>query len=227
MLLMMQAAMGRTMHYTVKSLGISIASLSIMREANPAKLVVKTKSIYTSSIFPELDNVYTVFYNDSYLPSFYHRKVNQDKYQDQVSTTYSHVQKKASQSQSRNSSTITYAINSNTRDFFSLVAMISDGKAGAGTFELDANGSLWSAKVSSLGSKKLKTPAGSYESKGYKISVSCATHSKPPYADMITHNLFHKNSEVELWVDGNGLLVKASIKKGLASSYWELQKISP
>lgn len=217
----------RQMNYNVRAMGLSVASLSIERDPSAGIVSVKTKSLITNALFPSIDNQYTVRYSSGYLPLKYHRSVRQDKLKDNVLTLYDHSKGQATESHSKASENISYRVNSSTRDFFSFVAMLSDGNAGAGSYELDANGSLWKVSVSYLGSKDIKTDAGKFRSLGYKLSFNCATHTKPPYVDMVTHNLFHKSSKVELWVDGNGLVVKASMKKGAIGSSWELKEIKP
>jgi len=218
---------GKIMTYSVKALGLNIASLTIQRLPTEGKLEVKTKSKITNALFPSIDNSYTVTHNSAYLPISYIRNVHQDKLIDKISTTYNHASAQATQSQSLNGAGITYAINPDTRDFFSFITMLSDGKAGAGTYELDANGSLWQVSAKYLGNKEIKTDAGKFAARGYKLSFSSATHEKPPYIDMVTHNLFHRSSKVELWVDGRGLVVKASMKRGAVGSNWELKSIRP
>ncbi|NLK49425.1 MAG: DUF3108 domain-containing protein [Candidatus Cloacimonetes bacterium] len=225
MLLLLGSLSALRLEYTVKALGLSVASLTI--DKSPSSVRVKTRSLISNAIFPSIDNVYDVSFDGSYLPQRYQRSVNQGKLKAEISTRYNHQGKTASQTHSDPKESKQYAIGSHTRDFFSLAAMLSDGKAGAGTYQLDANGSLWQTKVKSLGSKKIKTRAGSFQAEGYQMSFGSDTHQKPPYVDMITHNLFHKDSRVELWVDGKGKIVKASIKKGLRASHWELESITP
>lgn len=215
------------MDYVVKAMGLSVASLTIERDIAAGSLSVQTKSLITNALFPSIDNIYTVTYDQNYLPLRYNRTVRQDKLKDNVSTAYAHPQSLATESHTKSKDSISYQIGPAVRDFFSFVAMLSDGKAGSGTYELDANGSIWKVGVSYIGTKDTKTDAGKFTAKGYKLSFSSATHSKPPYVDMVTHNLFHKNSKVEIWVDGKGLVVKASMKKGAVGSTWELKEIKP
>ena len=215
------------MDYVVKAMGLSVASLSIERDPAAGSLSVKTKSLITNALFPSIDNTYTVTYDQNYLPLRYNRTVRQDKLKDNVSTAYIHSQGLAKESHTISKDSISYQIGPAVRDFFSFVAMLSDGKAGSGIYELDANSSIWKVDVSYIGTKDIKTDVGKFTAKGYKLSFSSATHSKPPYVDMVTHNLFHKNSKVELWVDGKGLVAKASMKKGAVGSTWELKEIKP
>jgi hypothetical protein len=227
MLALCLSLQGKRMSYTVKAMGLSVASLSIERDPGASLVSVKTKSLITNALFPSIDNAYTIRYSSGYLPLKYNRAVRQNKLNDNVLTVYDHSKSLAAESHSRNGETISYKINPATRDFFSFIAMLSDGKASAGSYELDANGSLWKVSVSYLGSKVIKTAAGKFSARGYKLSFSSATHSKAPYVDMGTHNLFQTGSKVELWGDGKGLVVKANMKKGAIGSSWELKDITP
>ena len=105
--------------------------------------------------------------------------------------------------------------------------MFCDGKGKAGTYELDANGSMWKARAKYLGASKISTKAGDFQTQRWSFSFSSETHTKPPYVDTLTHNIFSPKNKTEFWVDNKGTLVKAKVTRGLLSASWELVSVSP
>lgn len=212
------------MDYKVKSLGLEVVSLKISRE--PQSLFITAKSIINNMIFPYFDNSYRIHYNSRYLPCSSERKIINKKTNCTYITSYDHAAgfARLSTDDGQNQK---YTIGQNTSEIFCLIAMFCDGKAKAGSYELDANGSLWQVKARSLGSSKISTKAGIFETQGWSLSFSSQTHTKPPYVDTLTHNIFSAKNKAEFWVDNKGILVKAKVSKGILAVSWELVSVSP
>lgn len=213
-----------TMDYKVKSLGLEVVSLRIQRERQ--SIFVWAKSLISNKIFPYFDNSYHINYSANYLPSSSERKIINHKDNDTYYTLYDHLAGYAELSNTDEQKQ-RYTIGKNTREIFCLIAMFCDGKGKAGSYELDANGSIWQAKAKSLGSSKISTKAGVFEAQGWSLSFSSQTHSKAPYVDTLTHNIFSAKNKTEFWVDNKGVLVKAKVSKGILAVSWELVSVKP
>lgn len=213
-----------TMNYKVKAMGLEVVSLKISTE--PHSLSIWVKSLINNSLFPYVDNSYRINYNGDYFPTHTERKVINKKTNCNYYTKYNYAAGSAqlTTSDRQNQS---YGITKHTRELFSLIMMFCDGKGKAGTYELDANGSMWQARARYLGTSNIRTKAGYYQAQGWSFSFSSATHTKPPYIDTLTHNIFSAKNKTEFWVDNKGTLVKAKVSRGLLSASWELVSVSP
>ena len=213
-----------TMDYKVKALGLEVVSLKISRESQ--SLSIWVKSLIHNKIFPYVDNSYRINYNKNYFPSNTERKVINKKTNCNYYTHYNHAAGSAQMTTSDKQNQ-QYRITNRTRELFSLIMMFCDGKGKAGTYELDANGSMWQAKARYLGSSKISTKAGDFQAQGWSFSFSSETHTKPPYVDTLTHNIFSSKNKTEFWVDNKGTLVKAKVSRGILSASWELVSVNP
>ncbi|MGB4309825.1 MAG: hypothetical protein WBI94_06060 [Candidatus Cloacimonadaceae bacterium] len=213
-----------TMDYKVKALGLEVVSLRISKE--PKSLSIFVKSLIQNKIFPYVDNSYRINYDANYFPSTTERKVINKKTNCNYYTRYNYAAGSAQMTTSDKQNQ-RYSINRHTRELFSLIMMFCDGKGKAGTYELDANGSMWKARAKYLGASKISTKAGDFQTQGWSFSFSSETHTKPPYVDTLTHNIFSPKNKTEFWVDNKGTLVKAKVTRGLLSASWELVSVSP
>lgn len=213
-----------TMDYKVKALGLEVVSLKIGKE--PGSLSIWVKSLINNKIFPYVDNSYRINYTSNYFPTNTERKVINKKTRCNYYTNYNYATGSAQLTTSDHQNQ-KYGITKHTRELFSLIMMFCDGKGKAGTYELDANGSMWQARARYLGTSKISTKAGNFQAQGWSFSFSSETHTKPPYIDTLTHNIFSPKNNTEFWVDNKGTLVKAKVSRGVLSASWELVSVNP
>jgi len=226
-LLPVQILIGVTVDYDIKSLGIRVASISVNTQIQQRYVEVKAKSIHSNALFPHIDNVYKVTFNEQFLPNVYVRKVRQGELSDDVKVIYNHSALRAAAVHSGKLGEYGYAIAADTRDFFSFMVYLAQGKISGNQFSIDGNGSLWTASVTKEGRELLKTPLGDYSCSRYSIRFNPVTNQKMNYVDMVTHNLLSRSSRLTLWISDGGNAMKAVIRKGALSMSWEIKGISP
>ncbi|MDZ4182847.1 MAG: DUF3108 domain-containing protein [Candidatus Cloacimonadaceae bacterium] len=218
-------AQARTTDYHIRSLGLNVASLSINHDASANTVSVHAKSLITNAIFPEIDNHYNISFNSSYLPQTYAREIAQKKVDDTVTVSYDHKNKRASAIHRNPRKSYSYDITADTRDFFTFMTMVSMGKAQAGSYVIDGNGTLWTAILSYHGRESIKTSLGNYSCRLYKVRFEPLSEEKTRYVDMVTFNVLSKSSRVSMWISDDGIAVKSNVRKGALSMSWEIREI--
>lgn len=224
-LLICSDAFSLTCQYHIKALGMNVATLEITRSSSPPSVTVKSKSLISNPLFPAIDNSYYISFDASYRPTIYKRVVNQDKVKETVITRYDHQARQAKMDRSSTDKESSYPISENCRDFFSFMTMVGDKQPGSGSYTLDGNGVPWTAKLTYLEEERISTSLGKYDCKVYSVKMIPQDKQKTPYVDMVTNNLFNKDSKIKLWISKDGIAVKAVVKKGILNTQWELLKI--
>lgn len=217
--------LGLTCQYHIRALGMNVATLEITRNPSPTSVTVKSKSLISNALFPAIDNSYHISFDGSYKPLIYKRVINQEKIKDTVTIQYDHKSKQAKMHRVSTAGETSYGISENSRDFFSFMTMVGDKQPGSGTYVLDGNGVPWTAQLTYLEDENISTPLGKFDCRVYSIKMSPQTKQKTPYVDMVTNNLFNKDSKIKLWISRDGIAVKAAVKKGMLATNWELLKI--
>lgn len=209
----------------MKALGMNIARITIQQDAKDADIEIRVKSVKESVLFPQINNIYSIKYNDKFLPLVYTRIIRQHSVNDQVSVNYNYNTTQATMYRSSDKSTTQYPIVKNMRDVYSFLAKVISGSAGTGVYLIDVNGVCLQAEVIQHSSERVKTPIGEYTAIPYEITFHNSKSTKPPYVDMVTHNMLQDNNKLNLWVYNNQFPVKATFKKKAINCYCELISI--
>ncbi len=213
--------------YYIKSVGLKVAKLTFDHNSDQKRITAKAKSIFTSKIFPRIDNEYIVNYKDNYLPENYLRRINQDSNQDVVNVAYNRDKGEAHMRMSREGSSDVYRIQAGTRDYFSFMAMLSREALDSGRFIIDGNGKLWCANLVFEKHESINTAVGRIDSRRYELTFTPLDSKEAPYIDMVTHNLLHESTRVNLWISEEKVVLKATVRKGLMAMNWELIEYRP
>lgn len=221
------AAQALTIEYNIRSFGLNIATISINSDPQQNFVAVQTKSLITNALFPEINNCYRIDFNGAYLPQTYVREIDQKKVDDTVTVTYDHKNKRAGMNHRNPRKSYSYDITSDTRDFFSFMTMVGFGKARAGDYVIDGNGTLWKASLSYHGRETIKTALGNYSCRLYKVQFEPLCDEKMQYVDMVTHNVLNKASRVSLWISDDGIAMRSVVRKNALSASWEIKEIRP
>jgi len=209
-------------NYIVRAMGLKVAKIDILENISEGKVEVTAVSLMSNKMFPRINNHYWVDFNDQYLPGTYTRTIDQDNSQDSVFVVYDHANSKASMYRRSTKTRQNYSLIYQTRDFFSLMMGLSKGKVKSGKHYVEGNGIIWQAIVEKKETEILKTKLGRFRAQRYKMEFKNTSDNKMPYIDMVTHNLLNNDTTVNIWVSENGLVIKASVTKGLISMVWEL-----
>lgn len=216
-----------TAEYYVKALGMKISYISISVQPNSNSIEVKTHSLKTSRLFPQIDNVYRIARDPQGLSCQYYRTIRQKNLSNEVSVDYNYQKLIATQKSKIEPKIKNYHISKDSRDVFSLLAMIVNGEAKTGCYRIDANGVPWQATLKQSEAETLKTQLGEYPTKRYDIVFKCLSKEKTPYIDMVTFNLVNEDTKLSFWVSDNNVAVKALVRKNAMAMNWELIGLSP
>ncbi|MDY0152484.1 MAG: hypothetical protein RBS43_09465, partial [Candidatus Cloacimonas sp.] len=99
-----------TAEYYIKAMGMKISYISICTDAVNNSIEVKTHSLKTSSLFPQLDNVYRISHDQFLRPVSYSRIIKQKNLEDQVDVEYNYSKLQAKQKSKLNNSNSHYSI---------------------------------------------------------------------------------------------------------------------
>ncbi|MBM4402864.1 MAG: DUF3108 domain-containing protein [Candidatus Cloacimonetes bacterium] len=213
--------------YNVKSLGLSVARITIDHDKDTRIIRAEAKSLMSNWLFPSLDNVYVISYEGAFYPRVYTRQIKQSNAEDIVVVNYDRKTNTAIQTRRSNAESSTYPIKPDIRDYFSLFTYLCENQDAGGTYYVDGNSTLWQINAKYLGSEKIKINSGSYQTKHYKMRFKNLSGIKPPYVDMVTFNTLSESSVVDFWVSGDGIPIKAVVKKSLLSMTWEMVSHTP
>lgn len=216
-----------TAEYNIKSMGLNFARLSLNIDETNQTITVKAKSLQTGNIVAKLDNSYHISYDTNFCPLVYHRQIKQKKLDTKVITRYDHASGKASMDDSATRHHLEYPLTGRTRDIFSFLAYCAQGKAKAGAYLIDANGTPWQAILSAGTKEEIKTSLGKFATTKYLLSFKQTGSGKTPYVDMVTFNLVNAETRLELWISDKGIPLKARVKKGSQTMNWELARLLP
>lgn len=216
-----------TAEYTIKSLGLKIAFISINQNQAAKRVEVKTHSLKTSALFPQINNIYQISYDELYRPLTYNRIVKQKGLSDEVSTSYNFGKLSASSVRSSDKSVYNYTLSSHSRDVFSFLMFVSSGQAKAGKYNIDGNGYPWQASLANVGMEEVKTDVGKYKANRWTVTFNNLSGNKTPYVDMVTNNLLNEGTKLNMWVAKDGLVVKATVKKKGITANWDLVRVLP
>jgi hypothetical protein len=216
---------GLTLDFDVRSLGLKVAKLSVTTSPEEGYVSVSVNSLITNAMFPALNNVYRSEFVGDYLPVRYQRKVRQKKLTDDIDVVYDRQNRRATARHTGELGSYSYAITAETRDFFSFMMLLSRSDAIQNQYTLDGNGCLWRVNVTKKGREELDLALGKVGATVYELEFVPQSEVKMRYTDMVTHNLFGRNSKVTLWISDNHNPVRAYVRKGLLSMVWELAGI--
>jgi hypothetical protein len=210
------------LEYRISSMGLKVANLSMSIADN--RLDIKASNSGMRTIFPHLNNSYSIHYEGDFLPLRYLRLVHQDSLKDSVLTTYG----KGTATMLRKSSNerLSYPIPAASRDFFSLLWKICQSPKPVGNYIVDGNGRSWQATVSGGDIHNLNTSLGKFQTTKYQVKFKALSQQQAPYVDMLTHNTLSEDITLSIWVNQGGIPVKAHIRKKLMSMTWEILSIS-
>lgn len=206
---------------------MKISYISISKMEAEQKIEVKTHSLKTSSLFPQIDNVYSIWHDDLMRPIAYTRIVKQKNLRDEVVVSYNYNALQATMKRQQDKTSSQYPISSGSRDIFSLLSYIINGHASNGTYQVDANGSPWQANIKAGVTESVKTKIGKFKAKRYDLSFKSLSPKKTAYVDMVTFNLVNPDTKLSIWVSEDKLAVKALVRKKALSMSWELIALTP
>ena len=204
--------------YKIASMGIKVADLEI--HLSPNKAVFKAKSKPGMLLFPHIDNLYVITHNEEFLPETYTRIIHQSAMRDSVAVINATHQAKVWQKSK--GKPYSYAKSHDARDVFSFILLLIKTGNPISSYNIDANGAPWKAKVVTLENEKLRTVLGTTLAKKYQISFTPQSKKRTPYIDMLTHNFVAEDTRLTLWVSNDGIPLKATVKKNMLSMNWEL-----
>ncbi len=206
---------------------MQIAYLSLEKNAELEQITVKTHSLKTSKLFPPLNNEYRISYDELFRPVTLNRIIRQKNLNDVVETKYDYQKLLARQSRKSDGSIAEYGINKQTRDVFSFLAYLAEGKVVPGSYPIDGNGSKWQVSVKEKPLETVNTAIGKYKARRLEISFNNLTEHKQPYVDMVTNNMLKEGNKLSIWVDDRQLILKAVVKSKGITTHWELTGLSP
>jgi len=206
---------------------MQIAYLSLEKNAELKQITVKTHSLKTSKLFPSLNNEYRIRYDELFRPVTLNRIIRQKNLNDLVETKYDYQKLLARQSRKSDGSIAEYVINKQTRDVFSFLAYLAEGKVFPGSYPIDGNGSNWQVSVKEKPLETVNTAIGKYKARRLEISFNNLTEHKQPYVDMVTNNMLKEGNKLSIWVDDRQLILKAVVKSKGITTHWELTGLSP
>lgn len=207
--------------YKISSLGVNVADLRLEFQAN--KAIIKVQNSGKVWIFPHINNLYEVEYDNQFLPNRYLRTIHQGELRDSVLTLYE--ASRATMYQKSTKENTSYQIASSTRDFFSFLSKLCSQKSTRGTYLLDGNGTRWQASVSAAETDEIKTALGRASARKHEITLKPLSQKKTPYIDMLTHNFLSEDTRMSIWISEQGLPLKAQLKKKIWSMNWEIVSI--
>lgn len=210
------------LEYRITSMGLKVANLSM--NISEQQIHIKASNSGMRTVFPHLNNSYTISYDGDFQPTHYLRSIHQDSLKDSVLTTYQ--KGKATMLRKSNNERISYPTTEGTRDFFSLLLKICQSPKPVGNYVVDGNGRSWQATVSGGQIDNLNTSLGRFQTTKYQVSFKALSPHKAPYVDMLTHNTLSEDITLNIWVNQGGIPVKAQIRKKLMSMTWEILSIS-
>lgn len=215
-----------TATYSVKTLGIQVAGIEINTTANSLEVWARTDA--SSSLAPAMDNYYRVDFDSSYLPQSFLRIVRQETDSDTVHTSYDHTRLRAVQKRYRTSEELSFDLEPDARDIFSVLALVSGTSLQSNrSFVIDANSKLWDLNLSLDGNENLRTRLGRLNCQRYSLQIVPRGPAKAPYVDMVTNNMLNPDTQIQLWIGDNGLIAKALVRRGLSVLNWELNSFQP
>ncbi|MCB5252488.1 MAG: DUF3108 domain-containing protein [Candidatus Cloacimonadaceae bacterium] len=207
--------------YKISSFGIKVADLRLEFQAN--KAIARVQNSGKVWIFPHINNLYELEFDDQFLPHKYLRTIHQGELRDSVLTLYAPplatMHRKSSGEQT------SYRIDASVRDFFSFLSKLCRHKNIRGNFLLDGNGAIWQANVSAGETDEIKTAIGKVAARKHEISLKPLSQEKAPYVDMLTHNFLSEDTRMSIWVSEQGLPVKAQLKKKAWRMNWDIESI--
>ncbi len=210
-----------TATYSVKTLGIQVASLEM--KVGPRSLEVWSRTEGSSSLAPPMDNYYRAEFDARQLPSSYLRIVRQETDSDTVRTVYDQNRRTASQKRFLSGELVSFELEPDTRDLFSLLAHITSNPPQADrAYVIDANSILWDAELKKEEDDNVRTRLGRLRCKAYSLSLVPREPGKAPYVDMVTNNILNPETLLKLWIADSGLITKAQVRRGLSVLNWEL-----
>jgi len=208
--------------YYLKALGMKVAYLKININDRNQTMDIHTHSLFTSSIFPQLDNTYSITFDNEYRPLNLKRDIHQKSLDDVVTTDYDRTKLTARLCRQSEPKSRSYPIGKDTREVFTFLAFLAKGNPRDGSYEIDGNGSKWKAVVARKGSETVKTILGKQPAQRYEIRFASPDQQKAPYIDMATNNILNQNSRISVWVDAKQRMIKAVVKARGISTNWEL-----
>lgn len=215
-------ASAQKLEYQISSMGLKVADLSM--HVSPSRIYVKASNNGYKTIFPHLNNSYSVYLGEDYLPQKYIRMIHQDSLKDSVNVIYQHgsavMYRKSSKQR------FSYNMPANGRDVFSLLWKVCQSPKPIGDYIVDGNGRAWNVSVSGGEIEKLKTSLGKFQTTKYELRFKALSPHKAAYVDMLTHNFLNEDVQLSLWVNQGGIPVKARLRKKLMSMSWEIISIS-
>ncbi len=211
---------GITAEYSIKSLGMKVANISI--SMGLGKLEISANSNGSSPLFPKINNRYYIEIDDQYRPLFYTRSINQKSVKDEITSRYNRKELQLTLHRKSTGISKSYPIHLNSRDVFSMIALLISGKGTSNSYQIDANGSPWQATITSTSREEVKTKIKKFKTKRYDIVFKPLSDAPTNYVDMVTHNFVNEDTKLSLWVADEGLAVKSVVKKKGISMNWEL-----
>jgi hypothetical protein len=218
----MGVAMAQNLEYRISSMGFKVAKINL--NIGKDKLYVKASNNGFRTIFPHLNNIYRVSFDQDFIPHTSVRIIHQDALKDSVTTIYS--QNDATMHRKSNNERVSYKISGDTYDIFTLLAMISKKAKAVGEYNVDGNGRTWKAVVSGGKIENIKTSLGTFQTTKYELRFKAQSPQKAPYVDMLTHNFLDEDMHLSIWVNQGGVPVKAHLRKKLMVMIWEILSIS-
>jgi len=213
----------QNLEFKISSMGMRVAKLKMSVTEN--SLYVKASNSGMRTIFPHINNSYSVQFKNDYLPLRYNRIIHQDTLKDTVLTTYENGGGIMRRSKA-GTQPFTYPLPPQSRDFFSLIWKICKSAKATGEYVVDGNGRTWKAIVSGGDIDNISTPLGKFQATRYQLKFKPITAQKAEYVDMLTHNFLDESITLLLWVNQGGIPVKAHLKKKLMGMHWEIESIS-
>ncbi|PKN72193.1 MAG: hypothetical protein CVU50_08615 [Candidatus Cloacimonetes bacterium HGW-Cloacimonetes-3] len=204
---------------------MKVAFISFTR--SKTQLHVETHSLRSNAIFPSIDNEYIIDVDSQLRPLKYTRLLKQKKLQDKVLVDYDYSQLKATMFRQSDNSISTYAVQDDSRDVFSFIALLSTGDSIKRQYLIDANGCPWQANVSLPTKEVLSTNIGKISTVRYEVRFKPLSQKATPYVDMITFNFVNENTKLNIWVSDNKIPIKAVARKKAVSMSWEIIGIKP
>ncbi|MDY6915887.1 MAG: DUF3108 domain-containing protein [Candidatus Cloacimonadota bacterium] len=209
------------MELLIRYLGIPV--VKVLMHTTEDSVWVHAKSTKLASIAANMDNIYTINYQNDFIPKKYRKKIDQKDYSENRITYYDRENMIARRiSKIDSAKNTTYNITADTRDFFSALSFLRFTKKSSGTITLDANRLLWQANYKSIKKENLKTSLGKIDCNKYEIEFVKDTKKNRERSDMLTNNLVDEDKKLYLWItdDSRGIPVKAQFKMSPFSVYW-------
>jgi len=222
-----------TIHFTIDYMGLSVANIQFVNERleEGSLLTVSASSTRLSSVFSiSFNNIYEILSDSLFLPVVYSKDIDQRNFREMSQTTYCFVDLKADFHDTVSSLQHNYLINDDTRDIFSALFYLRtlDLRENI-SFTIDAAGKMWTITSRFVGSERLRTNIGSFQTNRVEITFEQYDDTRGLRSDILTNNLVNEDNRLIFWFtdDENQIPVRASYNMRPFNVNWTIRRYLP